>query len=238
MEEKKNKLIVFLIGIIILLVGVIIFVVLNKQEEPKKEQKEETKIEETEDKEKEDNKVVENTKYNNYQKKEIEFTMYEDETEVFNETMKFYIENKDLKVSTAKKQITITGLTGNIKSFIGDNQCGEIVMLAINENNEVFYTIIKDDDNNLKDYKIVFNKLNINENITDITEHTDLSSSHGSCIPVNLSVVLKNGEIRSFEYDENKKATIGKEDYSMYLENLNGDILIVNNGNIELARTK
>ncbi|MBE6159743.1 MAG: hypothetical protein E7157_01700 [Lactobacillales bacterium] len=226
MEEKKNKLIVFLIGIIILLVGVIIFVVLNKQEEPKKEQKEETKIEETED------KVTETREYYNFQKSEIDFSLVYQTKETKYENATFYIENKNLKAKSKNTQFNITGLTGNIKSFTYNELCGETPILAINENNEVFYTIIDEEDKNFEKGKIVFNKLDTKEKIINITFHVDTTFSEG-CGPSNLAVVLENGEIRSFDYDESKKVTIGKKDYSIYLESLNGNILIFKDGTIQ-----
>ena len=210
MEEKRSKVVVFLIGIIILLIGAILFVVINNKD------KENNLV-------KENNEELENINYNNYQDKEIDFSWSFIEEKKY-ETIRFYIENNALKATANKEQLAITGLNGNIKSFTYNELCGMVIILVINENNEVFYVII---DENVNNDKIVFSKLSTSEKIVDITTHVNTVYSEG-CSPSNIAVVLENGEIRAVEIDENNKVTIGNEDYSIYLTLFNNFIILKN----------
>ena len=187
---KGSKILIFFLILIILGLGA--YIVYDKflnNNIPKTNKKEE--------------KTVENTsKYNNFTEKEIQG--------VSNDLPVSNLKDLTLKIVDGKltakldgNDITVKGLEGNIRSFVDEKEDCAVgfphIVIAINDKNELFYENV--DGYSRSDY-LTFKKLNLNEEVVDITKN-EFCIYYSTCSCDTIGVVLKDGKIKLLNVETN-----------------------------------
>lgn len=139
------------------------------------------------------------------------------------------IEVKDGKlIETSNNGLKISGIDGNVKYFTYDiADGGPIGLLVLTEDGKVYAaTLDAINSSVIMDKNVIFEQVNINDKVIDITEYVyphPFVTSDG----IYLGVVLENGKIYAIDY--NRNYSLDTKDYGIYKSLCMGMIVYSNN---------
>lgn len=147
-------------------------------------------------------KTVSNNKHLNYNDKEISIFINKKETKLH-----LIIENKKLKALINNKEISIKGLSGNVKSFTYAKDCaGNLTILVLTEDAKLYASTIPNDEQLAE---ITFKDVKLDNGVTisditryDIDDYYKKLNISRTCNSQNLAAILSDGSIRALEFDK------------------------------------
>ena len=207
MENKKSKanigIIILLIILVIILTFLLTIFIYNKFIVPTKTQASDTK-KDTQETTK-DNTQTKTVKYNNNQQLILDVFKYNvsPSEDVGTKTLNLEIVNGKLTAYLDKSEVNIKGLEGNIKSFVYNrigcsiDPSNRYIVVAINDKNELFSANVTGYN---RDNYLTFKKVNITEEVVDITE-LGFPIYFTTCSYIDIAAVLKDNTVKLFDID-------------------------------------
>lgn len=196
---KNNKLVIVLVLIIL---GLSVFIVYDKITNDENKNCNESENNKNITKEKREYSNLQNVRINIDSKSDSNLESSLLYLQILNGKLLAKLENIQSNTSPVFNKIEINGLEENIKSVVYESQgCGNdgaIIVVAINEKNELFYSDVSGIN---KEENITFKKINLNEKIKDI-DMTEFSIGFSTCGERHLFVVFDDGKEYPLIYNE------------------------------------